>query len=49
MRLIGFMNESIDDYASESPSRVPAIKTTQTMIFIVIRLFSNLYSHANKK
>jgi hypothetical protein len=48
MGLVNFMNAAIDDFASESPSRVPAIKTTQTMIFIVIRLFSNLYSHANK-
>jgi len=37
------MNESIDDYASESTTRVPFIKFTQTMIFTVIRLFSNLY------
>jgi hypothetical protein len=49
MGLVYFMNAAIDDFASESPSRVPAIKTTQTMIFIVIRLFGNLYSHAAKK
>jgi len=48
MGLVNFMNAAIDDFASECPSRVPAIKTTQTMIFIVIRLFGNLYSHANK-
>jgi hypothetical protein len=48
MNLVNFMNEAIDDFASESPSRVPAIHITQTMIFIVIRLFSNLYSHARK-
>jgi hypothetical protein len=48
MRLVDFMNAAIDDFASESPSRVPAIKTTQTMIFIVIRLFSNLYGYGNK-
>lgn len=48
MGLINFMNAAIDDFASESISRVPAIKTTQTMIFIVIRLFGNLYSHADK-
>lgn len=41
--LVNFMNAAIDDFASESPSRVPAIKITQTMISIVIRLFSNLY------
>lgn len=46
--LVSFMNESIDEFASESPSRVDAIETTQTMIFIVIRLFSNLYSHPKK-
>jgi hypothetical protein len=49
MGLVDFMNAAIDDFASESQSRVPAIKTTQTMIFIVIRLFGNLYSHAAKK
>lgn len=48
MGLVNFMNAAIDDFASESPSRVPAIKTTQTMIFIVVRLFSNLYSYTNK-
>jgi hypothetical protein len=41
MGLVNFMNAAIDDFASESPSRVPVIKTTQTMIFIVIRLFGN--------
>ena len=49
MRLVEFMNAAIDDFASENPIRVPAIRTTQTMIFIVVRLFSNLYSHAGKK
>jgi hypothetical protein len=48
MTLVNFMNAAIDDFASENTSRVPAIKTTQTMIFIVIRLFGNLYSHAIK-
>jgi len=48
MGLINFMNATIDDFASENPSRVSTIKTTQTMIFIVIRLFSNLYNHAAK-
>ena len=48
MELVNFMNMAIDNFASESPSRVPTIKTTQTMIFIVIRLFGNLYNHTNK-
>jgi hypothetical protein len=46
--LVNFMNTAIDDFASENASRAPAIKITQTMIAIVIRLLSNLYSHANK-
>jgi len=49
MGLVNFMNAAIDEFASEDLSRVPATKITQTMIFIVIRLFSNLYSYANKK
>lgn len=49
MGLVSFMNAAIDDFASEKPSRFPATKITQTMIFIVIRLFSNLYSYSNKK
>jgi hypothetical protein len=44
--LVNFMNAAIDDFASENVSRVPATKITQTMIAIVIRLFSNLYSAA---
>lgn len=46
MGLVDFMNAAIDDFASENTSRGSAIKTTQRMIFIVIRLFGNLYSHA---
>jgi hypothetical protein len=49
MGLVNFMNAAIDDFASENPVRVPAIKTTQTMIFVVIKLFNSLYSHAAKK
>jgi len=49
VRLIEVMNESIDGYAAESTSRVPYIKFTQTMLFTVIRLFSNLYSQAVEK
>jgi hypothetical protein len=48
MGLIKFMNAAIDEFASEATSRVPAIKITQTLIFIVIRLFSHLYSHLDK-
>ena len=46
--LVKFMNAAIDDFASESPTRVPASNITQTMTFVVIRLFCSLYSHAGK-
>lgn len=47
--LVNFMKMAIDDFASENPSRVSSIKSTQTMIAIVIRLLSNLYSHPSKQ
>lgn len=46
--LIKFMNAAIDDFASESPARVKATQITQTMIYVVVRLFCSLYSHAAK-
>jgi hypothetical protein len=46
--LIKFMNAAIDDFASESPARVKATQITQTMIYVVVRLFCSLYSHAGK-
>ncbi len=47
--LVNFMNAAIDDYASENASRVPSIKTTQTLTFIVIRLFNTLYGHVSNQ
>jgi len=49
MGLVNFVNAAIDDFASENPVRVPAIKTAQTLISVVIRLFNNLYNHTRKK
>ena len=46
LELTDYMNLAIDEFAAELASRVPAIQVTRTMIFVVIRLFSNLYSHA---
>jgi hypothetical protein len=49
MGLFNFMNAAmIDDFASENPVGVPVTETTLTMIFIMIRLFSNVHSRANK-
>jgi hypothetical protein len=49
MELVNLMHEAIDDYASENSIDLTATRTTQTMIFIVIRLFSNLYSYTPGK
>lgn len=46
--LIKFLNAAIDEFASESPARVKATKITQTMIYVVVRLFCSLYAHAGK-
>lgn len=47
--LVNFMNDWIDEFASENPACVNAIRITKTMIFVVIQLFGNLYDHANEK
>ena len=41
--LIKFLNDSIDDFASENPVRVKAIRVTQTMIFVVVQLLGSMY------
>ena len=46
--LVKFLNEAIDEHASLNTSRVPAIMITQTMMYAVVRLFSNLYSSSTK-
>lgn len=46
--LIKLMNAAIDDFASESPVRVKTTRITQTMIYVVVRLFCSLYTYAGK-
>jgi hypothetical protein len=41
--LVKFLNESIDEFASEQVSRVPAIEFTQAIMVLVVKLFTNLY------
>jgi hypothetical protein len=43
------MNDSIDEFAAENSTRVDAIKITQVMIYVVIRLLSSLYKHTSGK
>lgn len=47
--LVRYLNQATEDFAKESPGRAPAIRVTQTMIFIVVQLFTNLYSHTPKR
>ncbi|MDD5494475.1 MAG: hypothetical protein PHG36_07395 [Dehalococcoidia bacterium] len=47
MGLVRFMNVAVDDFASESPNRVTVTRTTQIMLFVVIRLLGNLYNMYN--
>ncbi len=50
LELTEYLNLAIDEFASELPSRVPAIRITRTLIFVTVRLFCNLYGHAaNRK
>ena len=47
--LVKYLNEAIDEFASYSVSRVPSIEFTQAMIFVVVKLFNNLYDKAVKQ
>lgn len=43
--LIRFLNQSIEEYVSDDNSCDPAsVEMSKTMIFVVVRLFNNLYS-----
>lgn len=48
--LVDFMNAWIDDFTAETPGGIStdAIKVTQGMVFVTIRLFNNLYAQAAK-
>jgi hypothetical protein len=47
--LVRFMNESVNTYAAEDPSRNTAIKITQTMLFVMIHLLGNIYNHTKQQ
>jgi hypothetical protein len=42
--LVAFLNESIDDFVSYNPSDEAAVDLSKAMLFVVVRLFNNLYS-----
>jgi len=48
VKLLNVLKESIDDYAAESPSRVPHIELTQNMMAATIQLLEKLYQKDNK-
>jgi len=49
VKLLNIMKESIDDYASESPSRVKYIELTQNMMAATIQLLEKLHRKDTKK
>jgi len=42
--LVQFLNESVDDFVSYNACDAATIELTKTMLFVVVRLFNNLYS-----
>ncbi|SJM89017.1 hypothetical protein [Crenothrix polyspora] len=43
--LVQFLNDSIDDDAQGNNYSKPAIELTKSMLFVTVRLFSNLYTN----
>ena len=42
--LVGFLNESVDDFVSYNTCDAATTELGKTMLFVVVRLFNNLYS-----
>lgn len=42
--LVQFLNESVDDFASYNTCDMSTLELTKTMLFVVTRMFNNLYS-----
>lgn len=47
--LVKFMDEAISEYVAESPADPEAVRTTRTMIFVVIQLFCAMYDQAERQ
>ncbi len=47
--LVKFMDETISEYVAESPADPDALRTTRTMIFVVIQLFCAMYDQAERQ
>lgn len=46
--LVNFMHESINEFVADHALTGPAIRTTQTMIFVVIQLLNGLYDQVEQ-
>jgi hypothetical protein len=44
--LVKFMDESISEYVADSPADAEEVRTTRTMIYVVIQLFCAMYEQA---
>ena len=42
--LLGFLNESVDDFVTGNACDTATVDLTKTMVFVVVRLFNNLYT-----
>ena len=42
--LLGFLNESVDDFVTGNACDAATVDLTKTMVFVVVRLFNNLYT-----
>ncbi|MDD5275356.1 MAG: hypothetical protein PHR16_04670 [Methylovulum sp.] len=42
--LVQFLNESVDDFASYNICDSATLELTKTMLFVVVRMFNNLYN-----
>ncbi len=48
-KLLNVLKESIDDYAAESPSRIPYIEFTQNLITATLQLLESMYKRNTQK
>lgn len=47
--LLKFMDEAISEYIAVSPADPEAVRTTRTMIYVVIQLFCAIYDQAERQ
>ena len=46
--LVKFLHDSISEYATDNPVKPEALQMTQTMVFVAVQLFGNMYDHVEQ-